>query len=71
MTELIINPNGNGMIQIVHSESGKISHNSTLEEAQKTISEFYAIIDFCDYYKHATGRELVNIEHILNFLNFT
>lgn len=57
--------------RITHKSTGKVALNQTFKEAQKTISEFYAIIDFCDYYKHATGRELVNIEHILNFLNFT
>ena len=71
MLTLTINRNDNGMIQIVHDESGKAAYNSNLEEAQKTISEFYAIIDFCDYYEHRTGQGLVDIEHILNFLNFT
>lgn len=60
-----------GMVKIVHLNSGKVARNSTLVEAKKTMDEFNAIIDFCDYYKHRTGRELVDIEHILNFLNFT
>jgi hypothetical protein len=71
MNILITTVSSDGMVIIIHLNSGKVARNSTLLEAKKTMDEFNAIIDFCDYYKSNTGRELVNIEHILNFLNFT